>query len=160
MTGAAGQDGLDGIDGATGPTGATGATGATGPVTQTDGVQDNSNVSTSSTSFVLMPGMSITMTTAGGNVEVAFTASVKHSRDQKYSDYALFVDSTEQFRVRTTIARKFVPTGVTLTYLVRNLSAGSHTFEIRWRSEVSNTTVYQWAADWGAGRNLYVVEHP
>jgi hypothetical protein len=103
--------------------------------------------------------MTITMTTAGGNVEAVFTSTVKHSQESKYSDYALFVDGVEKFRVRQETTEHHEETGISLAYLVRNLSAGEHTFEIRWRCQSSNTA-YQWGASWGAGRHLYVVEHP
>jgi hypothetical protein len=103
--------------------------------------------------------MTITMTTAGGNVEALFTASVKHNQDGKYSDYALFVDGVEKFRVRQDITEQYEATGISLAYLVRNLSAGQHTFQIRWRCQSGNTA-YQWGGSWNAGRHLYVVEHP
>jgi hypothetical protein len=122
-------------------------------------VEQNTDVSTSSTGFTLMPGMTITMTTAGGNVEALFTSSVKHSRGSKYSDYALFVDGVEKFRVRQETTEQQEATGISLAYLVSNLSAGQHTFEIRWRCQSANTA-YQWGGTWGAGRHLYVVEHP
>jgi hypothetical protein len=76
-----------------------------------------------------------------------------------YSDYALFVDGVEKFRVRHEITKQYESTGISLAYLVRNLSAGEHTFEIRWRCQSPNTA-QQWGASWDAGRHFYVVEHP
>ena len=102
--------------------------------------------------------MTITVSTSGGNVMVGFTATVQHTQDKKYGDYALFVDGTEEFRVRQTISPVEELDPVSINYLVTGLSSGSHTFEIRWRSESGSNTVQQNAASWGTGRTLSVVE--
>jgi hypothetical protein len=103
--------------------------------------------------------MTITLATAGGDVEVSFTTSVDHDKaSSEISEYALFVDSAEQFRVRwrNSSSDRGV---ISLRYLVTGLSAASHTFEIHWRS-VGGTEVRQSAATWSAGRHFYLVEHP
>ena len=104
-----------------------------------------------------MTNMSITDNTAGHDVLVLFSATVEHSANGDRSEYALFVDSSEEYHILLEITQSSQPSPLSLSYLVTGLSSGSHTFEIRWRS-VDGTTIRQSAATWGAGRNLVVIE--
>jgi hypothetical protein len=104
-----------------------------------------------------MTNMSITNNTSGGEVLVLFNATVEHSANGDRSEYAIFVDSSEDFHILMEITQSSQPTPVNVSYLVTGLSSGSHTFEIRWRS-VDGTTIRQSAATWGADRSLVVVE--
>ena len=104
-----------------------------------------------------MSNMSITNSTSGNDILVLFNATVEHSANSDRSEYALFVDSSEEHRIVLEITQSSQPYPVNLSYLVTGLSSGSHTFEIRWRS-VDGTTIRQSAATWNAGRNLVVME--
>ncbi len=89
ITGAPGTNGINGINGVTGPTGPsggpvgpTGITGATGLAGPAGGfnliaVTNNtgSDITTSSTSYVLMPGMSLTFTPTKSSIYILATAS-------------------------------------------------------------------------------------
>jgi hypothetical protein len=115
------------------------------------------DISTTSTTFAAMTNMSITNSTSGGDALVLFNATVDHATNNTQSEYALFVDSSEQFRILSQFRQADQPEPVSLSYLVTGLSSGSHTFEIRWRS-VGGSTIRQSAATWNAGRNLVVIE--
>jgi hypothetical protein len=163
-TGPAGPTGPTGPMGPTGPTGPTGATGPAGPTGPTGptGVVLNqaaagtTDVSTNSTTYVTIPDMSITPTTSGGDVLVVFTATVSNSDVSAYADIGLFVDNVERFRIR--LHTKATEEPVSLTHLVTGLGAGSHPFEIRWRSSSSGNQTRQFAMTGGGGRSLALVE--
>jgi hypothetical protein len=104
-----------------------------------------------------MSGMTITATTSGGDVLVLFNTTVHHAADNATSEYALFVDSSEEFSIRSEFRQGYQPETISMSYLVTGLSAGSHTFEIHWRSEIG-WTVQQLAATWGNGRNMVIME--
>ncbi|HEY0030372.1 MAG TPA: hypothetical protein VGC65_06415 [Bacteroidia bacterium] len=95
--GATGATGTAGAAGATGPTGvagAAGATGATGPtgVANFYSAIGSTDVSTTSTTFVAFPGMSITFTPTKSTVYVMFSAAghvAPTGTPQQYVDFRL-----------------------------------------------------------------------
>jgi len=106
-----------------------------------------------------MTDMSVTMTTSGGNVYVAFHASVKIAKNNRDGEFRLVADATEQYRVLHHCHDSKETYSVPLTYLVTGLSAASHTFKIQWRVTNSDTTLQQSATTWsGAARNLTVID--
>jgi hypothetical protein len=106
-----------------------------------------------------MTNMTITITTTAAKALVLFTATIGHSQNGKYSEYALFVDSVETDRVRINIDNSAEEVhAVNLHSLMTGLTAASHTFEIRWRSEAASNTVTQPAATWSTKRRLTVME--
>jgi hypothetical protein len=116
------------------------------------------DVATNSTTFVLMTDMSVTLTTGAGNSLVNFTTTINHSRDNRFSEIALFVDGVRQVTIRRFATHREEINPVTITHLVTGLTAGTHTFDIRWRTQNADTTVSQQAATWVAERTLAVVE--
>jgi hypothetical protein len=107
-----------------------------------------------------MTDMSVTLTTSGGKVFVAFSTSISHTNNNKSSDCGLFIDAdaSPRFAVRMNPNDNQDIIPVNLTYLVTNpnLSAGSHTFKIKW--QINGNTASQSAATWGAGRTLTVID--
>jgi hypothetical protein len=116
------------------------------------------DASTDSTHFKLIPDMTVTGTTSGGDCLVMFTTSVDLEDTDKLAEFALFVDSTEKFRIRLNTENNKEEHPINLTYLVTNLSAASHTFEIKWKTVEYGREIYQYASTWGAGRSLVVLE--
>jgi hypothetical protein len=123
------------------------------------------NISTGSTTYVLMTGMSVTLNTGGGDVLVHFTTTIQTSANGADADIGLFVDGTHYFAVRNHTKDSNDTDAMNLSYLVTGLSAGSHTFQIRWR--VNTGTVLQSASTWAqysgvgyARRTLIAVELP
>ena len=102
--------------------------------------------------------MTVTITTSGGSVLVNFTASFEHSENNRTSDYRLLVDATPVFTVTSKYNHGCNPVPMTITYLATALAAGSHTFDIEWRSSHTTNTVRQLGTTWGAGRSLSVAE--
>jgi hypothetical protein len=123
-------------------------------------VTGTTNITTNSTTYVLMEDMFIAMTTKGGDVVVRFTTSISHSTAPEASDCALFVDGFEVFSIRLEAAGANLAQPVSLDYLVTGLGAGSHVFEIKWRPANASNTVRQRPVGWGAGRHLYLMEYP
>jgi hypothetical protein len=117
-------------------------------------------ITTTSTSWADATGLSVTMTTNGGNVLVIFTAATKHSADgSTWVD--LDVDGASQggtdgimFRTGTGLRN------VSFSWVVEGLSAASHTFKIRWKVSAGTATMV--ADDSSSGEKmkpfLYVVE--
>ena len=164
--GPVGPMGPAGADGATGPAGADGATGPAGPqgppgpsgstnATQVVGTID---ASTSSSTYATMPALTVTMSIATGKALINFSTTVAHSRSQRESNYAIFVDGTQYFTAAVSSQTADDKMNVGFTYLVTGLSNGSHTFEIRWLITNPDATARQFAATWGMGRVLGVTE--
>jgi hypothetical protein len=105
-----------------------------------------------------MTDMTKTITTTGGSVLVLFSASLDLSRNDRGAEVALLVDGTQTFTMRIHTTDEKDSVNHTLSYLVTSLSAASHTFAIHWRVTNSDTTFYQSASTWGAGRSLVVLE--
>jgi hypothetical protein len=112
----------------------------------------------SSLTYLLMPNMSITMTTSSGKVLVLFSATTDHDKNQRQSSYGLFVDGTRRFSVAVSGQNAADKMDTSLSYLVTGLSAGSHTFEIRWLLDIADCNARQLATTWGLERSLVVME--
>ena len=153
-TGAQGIQGLTGATGPTGPTGATGATGATGPtgaagttgqaVTSVYGTS-TLLVSSTTTTFTLIPGLTSTLTIPSNCFVMIYTDGTFNTNSTSgtgYStlDFAIFIDGaypTNGGYCRLTADNPGATATVgntgfqwTLTTF-QALSAGSHTIEVR-----------------------------
>lgn len=121
-------------------------------------------ISTTSTSWADATGLSVTMTTNGGNVVVIFTGMATHSGGVTQHPYFdLDVDGASQGGTDGIVAKSNTGTvgdNVSFTWVVTGLSAASHTFKIRWK--VTSGTGTLLAEDSAAGAKfkpfLYVVE--
>jgi hypothetical protein len=102
--------------------------------------------------------MSITMSITSGKALVSFTSTVAHSKSQRESRHALYVDGVSVFAAATSSQTADDYMNVAFTYLVTGLSSGSHTFQIRWRINNVDTIVTQPAASAGLARALVVTQ--
>ncbi len=88
--------------------------------------------------------LSLTLTTLGGDVLVGFTGSVTMSASDGdvYFNVAVdgvdYVDDDGIMRASSTGANRHGP--ISFVVLVTDLSAGSHTFKLRWKSKAHNTS--------------------
>lgn len=144
-TGATGASGAQGLQGATGPQGATGATGPAGPSPTL--ARSNASPTTAaplaSASLAVMPEMTLTITTHGFDVVANFSATLSIVPPLLLANTAvtvqLYVDGVAQPKtLRTASVTAAVSTVsldgdvVAFSSRVTGLSAGSHTFDVRW----------------------------
>jgi hypothetical protein len=100
----------------------------------------NSNISTTSTSFVDLTGATVTFTTAGGKVLVLFqgTQFVASGSVDETGAYRLLTDGVDsgQLALVRTVSTGSVADykSVAMMYVSGTLSAGSHTFKVQWKS--------------------------
>lgn len=121
-------------------------------------------ISTTSTSFVDATGLTVTMTTSGGNVVVIFTAMANHSGGASQNPFFdLVVDGASQGGTDGITAKSNTATigdNVSFVWVVTGLSAASHTFKIQWKVGTGTGTLL--AEDSASGSKfkpmLYVVE--
>lgn len=146
--GASGPTGPAGVNGATGPSGPTGATGATGAsgttgqsVTEVYGTSQLV-VTTSTTTYTLIPGLTTTINIPANAMVVVHTdggiqSTGASSTTYSVVDIGIFVDgvvSTQGGQRRlaiantSSLAQLIANWSMTRTY---SLSAGSHTFEVK-----------------------------
>ncbi|OFY82806.1 MAG: hypothetical protein A3F72_01605 [Bacteroidetes bacterium RIFCSPLOWO2_12_FULL_35_15] len=160
-TGVAGTDGVTGATGATGVAGATGAIGVTG-ATGSDGTtgQDATDafgtsyltVSSSTTTFTLIPGLTQTITVPSNSVLEIYTdggvqTSSNASSGVSIVDISIFIDGTVAANgaYRRVIAANTSGSGSQLINYAMGksalLSAGSHTIDVR-AKYFSGSTAY------------------
>jgi len=116
------------------------------------------NVSTSSTEFVDMPGMSITITT--GNNPVLILFSFSGFVDGYWGDFQLLLDGSVLSKAKHGEDYSPRSIGVSVTFMrLQTLSAGSHTIKVQWRVSNAGRTLYNnvSAGNW-FHRELTVIE--
>lgn len=113
--------------------------------------------------FAVIPEMTITMTTSGGDVMVTFNGSFTVNNGDSF-DMAIFLDAAEVTGTRRrcdffggSLGAALNPANINsfpagLQALNKPLAAGSHTFDVRW-ARVAGT-----ARARGTERNLIAVE--
>ncbi|MEM9953355.1 MAG: hypothetical protein AAF846_17240 [Chloroflexota bacterium] len=100
---------------------------------------DSSAFATSSTSFVDVDAtyLSSTITTNGGDVLVVLCVPIRHTATS-YVDLDITIDGTRQGGTNGIIRFRTLGSGfndvVTLVYMLTNLSAGSHTIALQWKT--------------------------
>lgn len=102
-------------------------------------------LSTTSTEFVDVDAdkFALTLTTSGGDVLVGFTGTAQNRNRAGSIYFNLSVDNVD-YVADDGITRETAPTGdrhgpMSFVILVRGLSAGSHTFKLRWKVSSGNT---------------------
>lgn len=134
------------------------------PPTDYVDVNEGADYTTTSTSFADVdaagnPDLSLTITTAGGDVMVSFHCTVTHSAvaGSIYLDFT--VDGTRNggddgiLRVQGHgVADR--PMAMTFVRYVTGLAAGSHTFVLQWKTSGATATLYA-----GAGTSAFDL-HP
>lgn len=107
----------------------------------TDVVTLSTALTTSSTTFADMTGLSITITTNGGSVLVGFTGSFTNSNSAAANNITLLVDGVSEGADDGVAV--FVDTDVvSFVWLVEGVSAGSHTFKLQWKVSAGTATLY------------------
>jgi len=144
MTGPTGPTGPQNLTGSTGDVGPTGAQGPSGNAALTE-VSSNTNESSSTTTYALVPGM--TTTPASGTYQVVFSGSMEGSVKLQAVYYALFKDGTI---IQNTERRLHNVTGhdhdiyLSAHTMAKIVVNGSQVVELRWKSGTANTmNVYE-----------------
>ena len=117
--------------------------------------QGRSNYTTTSTAFVDVDAvnLSLTLSAHGGDVLLGFTAAVYSQVNGAHVYFNVAVDSVDYFAgngiTQLTIlnsgdVRRHKP--LCLVVLIPGLSAGSHTFALRWKTSNHNTAVIEAAS--------------
>ena len=90
--------------------------------------------------------LSLTLTTHGGDVLLGFTGSVRHSGASSTTSFNVAVDDADYVADDGIIGFKNGSTGdnhrnkpMSFVMLITGLSAGSHTFALRWKTTKHNT---------------------
>lgn len=107
----------------------------------------SSQVTTTSTSFTDITGLSVTMTTSGGNVLCFFTGALANSGSY-YSLVTLNVDGTVvggTDGLVTVLAAS--SQNVSFAYVLTGLSAGTHIIKMQWKTANAGGTVTLYAND-------------
>jgi len=103
---------------------------------------------TTSTSFVDVDAtnLALTITTAGGDVMVGMTGTLTNTDATYMTFFDVDVDGTREGGVNgITHGHGTSPKPVGFVWMVRGLSAGTHTFKLQWR--VNGGTGYLYAHD-------------
>lgn len=116
------------------------------PPTDTD-TFTGADITTTSTSFVVATGLSITFTTTGGRVLLGFSGVASNSTAGQAENFTFTVDATAAGHATYGLGQVYSPAnnsrgGVALTYLTAALSAASHTFEVHWKVTANTGTLY------------------
>ncbi|MCY3781023.1 MAG: hypothetical protein OXG78_11985 [Chloroflexi bacterium] len=112
-------------------------------------VSGDAFLSTTSNEFVDVDAekLSLTLVTHGGDVLVGFTGTVQCARPSGASYFNVAVDGVDYVAddgivrdtaVHSSGANRHVP--LSFVMLISDLSAGSHTFKLRWKTSVANTS--------------------
>jgi len=102
------------------------------------------NITETTGSWADMTDMSVTLTTTGGKVLLAFTATFRD--DLQYAAELRFdVDGSNQYCTQKYLAYGSTASRdvVNMQYIVSGLSSGSHTFKVQWQHVGSSGTSYQ-----------------
>jgi hypothetical protein len=107
---------------------------------------------TSSGSFVVIPEMTMSLATNGGDVLVHFSSSFKIQAADAF-DFTIYVDGAEVGGKKHIESATLIAAVVGATQiLVTGLSIASHTIEARWRQTAGNARAV------GAMRSLTAIE--
>lgn len=113
----------------------------------------SSGPTTSSTSYVPMPDMSLTLKVAGGPVLLGFAAAIYNSGAGNATNLQLYVDGTAVPGPETNMVQPVANQPLTMSnaYIV-NMSPGIHKIDLYWIVGAGTSTVS------GVRRNMYVRE--
>jgi hypothetical protein len=107
------------------------------------------DLTTASTSFVDVTGMSVTITTGAHRCIVTFSGSAKNGTPSANTCFDVDIDGTGQGQTyglalggqpNATVYGVAVP--VSINFLTAVLSSASHTFKIRWRVDSGTGTLF------------------
>jgi hypothetical protein len=131
---------------------------AGGSVYDSSELNEASDYTTASTSFVDIDAtnLSITLTISTGAVIVGFTGSIAHdttNRKIMFNIYESVADAdvaADDGILVITSETALRANNASFTYLISGLSASEHTFKLRWKTSGGNATLYAGAGTSGA----------
>lgn len=109
-----------------------------GGVIQTGFAKVTSDVTTTSTSFVDVTGLSVTLTTTGGDLVAFFTFGASNSTTGRENDFRILLDGTSYQGTSMRCGAKDLAQSGGIVIRFTGVAAGSHTVKIQW--QVSNGT--------------------
>jgi len=125
-------------------------------------VLGTTDVTTTSTTFVPMPDMTLTATFGAKTVLVLFIAPLRISKGTgtyPLGRIRLLIDGVEKTRSRMGLVYGVSHVDIPMNlHWIEDLTAGSHTFQIEWRVEYAGNTCRSFAAAILCHRRLTVVE--
>jgi len=133
---------------------------AANAITQIVTVEGTTDATTTSTSLVDMPDMSLTITTGNNPVLILFTAIIMNAKSAAGGVNAvLFIDGTRVLCQGFYDSSSYSHAAAVAAHYVTTLAAGTHTIKIQWRV-VGSGTARQWPETWAEGqkRVLSVIE--
>ena len=165
-TGATGPTGVTGATGRTGPTGATGRTGPTGSaggagLIQTAFSEVTADVTTTSSVFVDVPGLTNTITTtAGSNLYAINTFSPSTSSlIGQTIDFRIVIDGVPIRASESTVGLLNVAAAQAGALKIRaNLAPGVHTIKVQWRTSGGTARIRPVTAPNSEHASLIVME--
>lgn len=128
-----------GLQGPTGATGATGATGPTGPASATgelvsDTATQTSQQTTTSTSFVDVPGLSLNITSSvASKIEGTFNGVAQALITPTAGEFRIVIDAQNGVGKTLTLASITAAQDITSSFLSTQLAAGTYTVKVQYR---------------------------
>lgn len=99
------------------------------------------NVATTSTVFVDVPGLTVTLTTAGGALLVGFTGVAGNAGGPTVV-FDVVVDGVSQGGVDGVVGSTAGVVPMSFVWLVDGLAAGAHTVKLQWKVSAGTGTLY------------------
>lgn len=99
------------------------------------------NIATTSTAFVDAPGLTLTLTTAGGALLVGFTGVAGNTGGATVV-FDLAVDGASQGGMDGVTGSNAGVVPVSFVWLVEGLAAGAHTVRLQWKVSAGTGTLY------------------
>ena len=117
------------------------------PPTDLYDVDESSDYTTTSTSFVDVDGtnLALTIETEGGDVMVGFVGSVSHSNGTARIYFELDVDGSPaggDDGICLVAQNTWRNQTASFVFLIQGLSEGSHTIKLQWKTNVGTATLY------------------
>jgi len=121
------------------------------PPTDLYNVNEGADYTTASTSFADVDGtdLSLTITTTGGDVMIVFDGTVSHDTTGARVYFDVYYDSSTYLGGDDGMFFEVPNSGggvtekhVSFMRILQGLSAGSHTFNLRWKVSAGNVTMY------------------
>jgi len=111
-------------------------------------ISEGQMLSTTANDFVDVDAtkLALTLTTHGGDVLLGFTGTVQHTRGNATSYFNVAVDGVDYIADDGLLGLRNAYSGDTIkikplsfVLLISGLSAGSHSFRLRWKTSANNT---------------------
>jgi hypothetical protein len=100
------------------------------------------NITTTSTAFVDTPGLTLTLTTAGGALLLGFTGVAANTTGGATVVFDLVVDGASQGGADGVTGSSAGSVPLSFTWLVEGLAAGAHTVKLQWKVSAGTAILY------------------